>query len=134
MLVEVEISNWLYLTVMSMAFYLALGKRRNELIKTTETRDVLKLYTKDFLDKNMYVCLGLTIAFYALWATDITTINNVGSNLLAFTVPLVIIICMKYSLNLEQGKSGDPVEVLVKDKLLMILVAIYMSIILYAYL
>lgn len=133
-LANIEISNWLYLTVLSMAFYLALGKRRNEIIKSTETRNVLSLYTKDFLDKNMYVCLALTIAFYALWATDITTITNLGNNLLVWTVPLVIIICMKYSLNIEQGKSGDPVEVLLKDKLLMCLVFIYMIFILCLYL
>ena len=30
--VNVEISNWLYLTVISMAFYLVIGKRRNEVI------------------------------------------------------------------------------------------------------
>lgn len=133
-LADIEISNWLYLTVLSMAFYLALGKRRNEIIKSTETRNVLTLYTKDFLDKNMYVCLALTIAFYALWATDITTIANIGNNLLIWTVPLVIIICMKYSLDIEQGKSGDPVEVLLKDKLLMFLVFIYMIFILCLYL
>ena len=133
-LANIEISNWLYLTVLSMAFYLALGKRRNEMIKSTETRDVLNLYTKEFLDKNMYVCLGLTIAFYALWATDITTITNIGTNLLVWTVPLVIIICMKYSLNIEQGKSGDPVEVLLKDKLLMFLVFIYIIFISFIYL
>lgn len=133
-LANVEISNWLYLTVLSMAFYLALGKRKNEFIKSTETRDVLTLYTKEFLDKNMYVCLGLTIAFYALWATDITTITNMGNNLLIWTVPLVIIICMKYSLNIEQGKSGDPVEVLVNDKFLIFLVLIYMIFIFCLYL
>jgi len=133
-LADVEISNWLYLTVLSMSYYLALGKRRNEMIKSTETRDVLSLYTKEFLDKNMYVFLGLTITFYALWATDTTTITNLGNNLLAFSVPLVIVICMKYSLSIEKEKSGDPVEVLLKDKFLMILVIIYILFILYIYL
>lgn len=133
-LANIQISNWLYLTVLSAAFYLALGKRRNEIIKSTETREVLNFYTKDFLDKNMYVCLGLTIAFYALWATDITTINNMGNNLLIWTVPLVIIICMKYSLNIEKGMSGDPTEVLLKDKILLFLVFIYIIFILYLYL
>lgn len=133
-LANIQISNWLYLTVLSAAFYLALGKRRNEIIKSTDTREVLNFYTKDFCDKNMYVCLGLTIAFYALWATDIATINNIGNNLLIWTVPLVIIICMKYSLNIEKGTSGDPTEVLLKDKILLFLVFIYIIFILYLYL
>lgn len=134
-LANVDISNWLYLTVLSMAFYLALGKRKSELVNSSnKTREVLKLYTKEFCDKNMNIFLGLTITFYALWATDIVTIAAIGNNLLAFTVPLVIIICMKYSLNLEYGKTGDPIEVLFKDKVLMSLVMFYMFIILYIYL
>lgn len=33
---DIVVSNWLYLTVISLAFYLALGKRRNELKKLLE--------------------------------------------------------------------------------------------------
>ena len=56
-----EVSEWLYLTVLSGAFYFSLGKRRNELQKKKDgdTRKVLKYYTRDFLDKNMYMCLAL---------------------------------------------------------------------------
>ena len=135
-LANVVISNWLYLTVLSMSFYLGLGKRRNELIRYNndgKTRNVLSLYNKDFLDKNMYVCLTLTITFYALWATDLNTLATIGSNILIYTVPLIIVICMKYSSDIEQGDSGDPVEVLLKDKILMLLVLLYGLIILGIY-
>lgn len=122
----IEISNWLYLTVISMSFYLSLGKRRNELIRQQSgTRDVLKYYTKDFLDKNMYVSLGLTIAFYALWTVDPITLERFSGNALIWTVPLVIVTCMKYSLNVEGDSEGDPVEVLFGDKLLVGLVGFY---------
>ena len=32
-ILNIEISSWLYLTVIAASFYLALGKRRNELLK-----------------------------------------------------------------------------------------------------
>ena len=49
---------------MTGAFYLGFGKRRNEIMKNSDkSRSVLKYYNKDFLDKNMYVCLALTIVF-----------------------------------------------------------------------
>ena len=130
-LMGIQVSNWLYLTVMAMAFYLSLGKRRNEVMaygENTGTRKVLQYYNKQFLDKNMYVSLGLTIIFYALWTVDATTIDSIGSNFLIWTVPLVILICMKYSLNVESVSSGDPVEVLLRDKILIILVLIYILI------
>lgn len=63
-IILVSVSNWLYLTILSFSFYLGLGKRRNELTKSTNiTRKVLKKYNKNFLDKNMYLFLTLTIAF-----------------------------------------------------------------------
>lgn len=128
-LINVTVSNWLYLTIISFSFYLSLGKRRNELKKSkisgTNVREVLKFYNKDFLDKNMYLCLTLTIAFYSLWCVDPVNIEKFGTNWLVFTVPLVMIICMKYSLNIEGDSYGDPVEVLLSDKTLIILVLIY---------
>ena len=56
LLTNIPISNWLYLMIIFCAFYLGFGKRRNEYIKHKgeETREVLKSYNKEFLDKNMY--------------------------------------------------------------------------------
>ena len=116
----IEVSNWLYLTVISMSFYLGLGKRRNELdAQGSKSRKVLKFYNHDFLDKNMYMCLGLTIVFYSLWCVDSTTIERYSNSNIVWTVPLVMLICMKYSLNVEGNSDGDPVSVLLKDKILM---------------
>lgn len=120
--IDVEISNWLYLTVISMAFYLVIGKRRNEITNSgKETRKVLKYYTKEFLDKNMYMCLSLAIIFYSLWTMD----YNSGNSLLTWTVPIVILICMKYSMTIEIGGDGDPTEVVYSDKMLLFLIALY---------
>ena len=67
-IVSSEVSSWAYLTVITLSFYLGLGKRRNELKKVSkgQTRKVLSFYTYEFLDKFMYLCLSLSIAFYAL--------------------------------------------------------------------
>ena len=123
----IEISNWLYLTVISMSFYLGLGKRRNELVKSTEgtTRKVLQFYNHSFLDKNMYMCLALTITFYSLWSVDPLTISRIGNSNLFWTVPLVILICMKYSLTIEGNSDGDPVEVVFRDKTLLALILFF---------
>lgn len=126
-IVQVEVSSWLYLTIISISFYLALGKRRNEFIKHDgkDTREVLKYYTKEFLDKNMYVSMALAICFYALWAM------NYGNNLMICTVPIVMLLAMKYSLDIEEIESeGDPVEVIIKDKFIICLGIIYVCFIL----
>lgn len=125
-LVDAEVSNWLYLTVMSGAFYMGFGKRRNEFIRNKEkTRKVLKYYNKDFLDKSMYVCLTLTIVFYSMWTVDPVVVGKLGNQLLIWTVPLLMIILFQYSLSVEKDSDGDPVEVLVNSKSLMTTVLIY---------
>lgn len=118
-----EISNWLYLSVMAFSLYLGLGKRRNEIqIHGTATRKVNRFYNKEFLDKNMYVCLTLGMVYYSLW-----TISPAQDHKnLFWTVPLVILIAMTYNLNVENETSdGDPVEVVTNHKYLIVLVVAY---------
>lgn len=127
-IIKVNISNWLFLTIFAISFYLGLGKRRNEYIKhqDKETRNVLKFYNSEFLNKNMNICLSLAICFYALWAKDYE------NPFVLWSVPLIMIMCMKYSLNIEQeGSEGDPTDILIKDKYLMVLVAIYIILMLF---
>ncbi len=127
LITSITISNWLYLTVIAISFFFALGKRRNELLKisTFQTRNVLKSYPKEFLDKSMYMCLGLANVFYALWSMDRTTITPYSSSYLILTVPIILLITLKYSMNIEGVSDGDPVEVLVHDKILILLCFIY---------
>ena len=128
----IEVSKWLYLTVISMSFYLGLGKRRNELkTEGSKTRKVLKYYNHGFLDKNMYMCLGLTIVFYSLWCVDSVTIERYSNSNIVWTVPLVRLICMKYSLNIEGDSDGDPVSVLLTDRILIGMVLLYAIILLF---
>lgn len=123
------ISNWLYLTVISLAFYFALGKRRNELKQNEggDTRKVLKSYSTSFLDKNMYMCLSIALVFYALWCMDDDTVSRYGGINLIFTVPVVLLITMRYSMDVEGEPDGDPVEVLLHDRMLLILCLIYFA-------
>lgn len=114
-IIEVKVSVWLYLTVLTGSFYLGLGKRRNEItrLKSGSTRAVLKCYTYDFLDKCMYLCIALAVNFYALWSIQT---DHKG---MIWTVPLVIIMIMKYSLQIEKKESeGNPVDVMIHDKVM----------------
>ena len=121
---SIEISKWLYLTVMPGSFFMGFGKRRNEIIKQgNDSRAVLKYYTKDYLDKFMYACLVLTLMFYSLWSVDTSTTAKFGENMI-YTIPLVMIIFMKYCLDIEGNSYGDPVDVITSDKILMCMVGI----------
>ena len=126
LIIDVVVSKYLYLMIIFGAFYLGFGKRRNEIIKNgNKSRKVLQLYNKDFLDKNMYVAFALAIVSYTLWSVDKTTIAHVGNDYLFWTIPLVMVILQLYSLDIEGNSHGDPIEVILGDKVLLLTGILY---------
>lgn len=121
----IEVSSWLFLTVLCLAFFFSLGKRRNE-IRTVGTSARGSLgeggYTVPFLDKCMYVFLACGLVFYALWAT-----GGIGEGLsaaktwfLLASVFVAMVTCMRYSMDIEASESsGDPVTTVISDKVLL---------------
>ncbi len=118
-LFDIEVSSWLFLTILNASLFLGLGKRRKELMNTKESRIVLKDYNESFLEKFQYLTLTLTIVFYSLWTIE----QNI--KYLYFTIPLLMIIFMKYCLFIEKNDEGDPITVLFEDKILILLCMIY---------
>ena len=112
-LLNIVVSSWLFLTVMSGALFLGLGKRKKELINNKKVRISLKSYSENFLDKFQYTCLSLTLVFYSLWAME----QNI--KYLLYTIPIVVTIFMRYCLVVENNTEGDPATVLYSDKSLM---------------
>ena len=123
LVVNVLISSWLYLTIVSFSYYLALSKRRNEMLKVgKDTRNVLIAYNKNFLDKMMYVFLTSTIVFYSLWCANI---SSVLINLYLISIPILLLIIMQYSLIIENNSYGNPVDVIFENKLLLLTIILY---------
>lgn len=131
-IIGAPISDWLYLTILSFSLYLVIGKRRGELIKQKSgKREVLKYYTKDFLDKAMYTFQTLTLVFYSLWCSIGYKNQN---SMLIYSVLIIIFITLRYSLIVERDSFADPVDIVLEDKILQVSIlvyAIYMGVILY---
>jgi 4-hydroxybenzoate polyprenyltransferase len=124
------ISVWLYLTITVGSCYLGFGKRRNEINgagNSGETRPVIKLYSHNFLDKNMYMCQALCVVFYALWSIDGATVQRLHTSAFVYTIPLVLIILFKYSLDIETDSDGDPTSIILNDRALLFLCALYIA-------
>ena len=115
----IEISDWLFLVITAGALYMGFGKRRGELLRGYDTRDVLKSYTMGFLNASVTLMMGLTIVFYALWAKDLSDKHMI------FSVPLFIIIMLRYGMVSDKKADGDPVEVILGDLPLIGLLVVY---------
>ena len=113
LVINVEVSKYLYLMIIFGSFYLAFGKRRNEIMKNGDkSRTSLSLYNKEFLDKNMYVAFSLAIVSYILWCIDPTTIEHIGNSYIFWTIPLLMVILQLYSLNIEGNSSIDNIRII----------------------
>lgn len=125
-IINTSVSKFLYLMIIFGSFYLGFGKRRNEIVKNGEkSRRVLALYNREFLDKNMYLSLALTIVCYTLWCVDASTVLRVGHDYLFWTIPIIMVIFQLYSLDIEGDSHGDPVEVIFGNKVLLLVLALY---------
>ncbi len=111
-LVSVPPSNWLLLCSSALALFLALAKRRADIVGglTTRHRPSLIGYSRIFLDQALSVSAGMTIIAYALYCMD-------GQVLLPgrefWSVPFVVFGVMEYLRLVYKSDSGEsPVDVL----------------------
>lgn len=135
---NITISSWLCMSVLALAFFFSLGKRRGEMQNHgTATRKSLKSYSVEFCDKCMYVFMALGLIFYSMWLFD--RVSSMDELLLpvilAACVVIAIFACLRYCLIIESKEcDGDPIEVLLSDKTLLIsaiIWVIFMFVLLY---
>ena len=87
-----------------------------------DTRKVLEKYDLNYLIGMVFVCAGLSVVFYSLWA-----INHTNNNMV-YTVPFIIFIVLKYLLIIhgEDSKSqGDPTSVIFNSRTFMLSCGLY---------
>ena len=121
--VHVAISPWLLLCTGLLALFLALGKRRGELLlveqRGTPGRRVLEGYSLAAVDQLITLVAASTIVAYALY-----TFSARESNTLMITIPFVVFGVMRYILLLQQQRAGEePDRVLLADTPILVAVA-----------
>jgi 4-hydroxybenzoate polyprenyltransferase len=123
--VDVRISPWLLLCTWLLSLFLALGKRRGELVlvasRKTPGRPVLDGYSLAVLDQLLGIVASGTIVSYALY-----TFTARDSHALMVTVPFVVFGVFRYVLLLHTGGAGEePENVLVRDVPILVTVALW---------
>lgn len=127
--VDIALSKYLYLMIIFGSYYLSFGKRRSEIKKNeTKSRNVLAKYNESFLEKNMYVAYALSVVAYTLWCVDPVVTSNLGHDYMFLTIPILMTILQLYSLNIEKDSYGDPVDIILSDKVLLIIGLLYIII------
>ena len=118
-LLDIDVSNWLFLTILSASLFFGFSKRCKEYQNSKDSRAVLKKYTENYLIRFQYIFIGLTIVFYSLWAIEQV------SKFVLFSIPFLVIIIMRYMLVVETSDDGDPTTILYSNIDLLILAVLY---------
>ena len=138
--IDVAVSPWLYILTILLALFLALSKRRHELVlladQATEHRPILEEYSPYLLDQMISVVTASTLVAYAIYTVHPETIEKFGTNRLGLTLPFPLygIFRYLYLVHLREG-GGSPSEMLLNDRPLLACVALWavaVTIVIYA--
>jgi 4-hydroxybenzoate polyprenyltransferase len=118
--IEAEISPWLLVCSFLLALFLALGKRRAELVllgqNATDHRVALGSYSLPLVDSWLTALAGASIVSYALYTQSPRTVEHFGTTNLLYTVPFVIYALFRYQHHVvRQDAGGDPGSLLLQD-------------------
>jgi 4-hydroxybenzoate polyprenyltransferase len=130
LVIHVPISPWLLVCTILLALFLALSKRRHELVLladgATGHRRILQEYSPYLLDQMIGVVTASTLMAYILYATSTETAERFGTSLLGLTIPFPLygIFRYLYLVHLKEG-GGSPSELLLTDRPLLLCVALW---------
>ena len=119
--IDAGISPWLLVCSFLLALFLALGKRRAELVLlgdgAANHRSALGHYSLPLVDSWLTALAGAAIVSYALYTQSPRTVEHFGSANLLYTIPFVIYALFRYQhhvVRLDAG--GDPGSLLLQDR------------------
>ena len=128
LVIEVPISPWLYVVTALGALFLAINKRRAELLLLEELanqhRATLGEYTPDLLNQLAATVTASTLIAYGLYT--FTADNLPDNHSMMLTIPFVLYGVFRYLYLIHlKGQGGSPEEVLLRDKPIMLDIALW---------
>ena len=128
--IDVPFSTWLLFCTMLLSLFLALSKRRHELLLLEDDavhhRKILFEYSPYLLDQMISVVTASTVITYTLYTVSEDTVSKFGTDRLKFTIPFVLYGIFRYLYLIHQkNEGGSPERVLLNDLPLIICVLLY---------
>jgi 4-hydroxybenzoate polyprenyltransferase len=127
--IEVRFSDWLLVCTILLALFLALAKRRHELVSLEDAaghRRILREYSPYLLDQMIAVVTASCLTAYAFYTLAPDTVERYRTDRLAWTIPFVIYGIFRYLyLVHRKDQGGSPSDVLLTDRPLLLAVALW---------
>lgn len=128
----VDVSPWLTLMVLLLSLFMAIGKRRDDILLKLETgsdmRKSMKGYNLEFLNTMLGLFSAIIIVTYIMYTLSPKTYERLQNYHLYYTAIFVIAGMMRYlQIILVQNKAGSPTDVLYKDRFIQITILLWVA-------
>jgi len=117
----IALSMWIVIMTFLLALFLALAKRRDDVLIYLETgkkmRKVIDGYNLPFLDGAMMIMASVVIVSYTLYTTSTEVVTRMDSQYLYLTALFVILGIMRYlQIAFVLKDSGSPTKIVLRDR------------------
>jgi len=128
--ISVRISDWLLVCTFLLALFLALSKRRHELVSlsggASDHRAILAEYSPYLLDQMVAVVTASCLMGYCFYTLAPETVEKYRTDRLSWTIPFVLYGIFRYLyLVHRKEQGGSPTDVLLTDWPLLLDVALW---------
>lgn len=126
--IPVQLSPWLLVCTVLASLFLALAKRRHELVLleggAASHRRILDEYSKIFLDQMIAIVTSATVIAYSIYTFSADNLPKDRSMML--TIPFVLYGLFRYLyLIYQRNEGGSPETLLLKDRPLLLTVVLW---------
>ena len=130
--IDVEVSQWLVLITFLLALFLALGRRRQELMTLGDAagdhRRTLADYSPELLDQMIAPTTAATLVAYMIYSVSPDVTARLGTRWVHLTVPFVVFGLFRYLYLVHRRHEGeDPARLLLRDRPLLVSVLLWIG-------
>ncbi len=124
---QVQLSQWFLIAAGFGSLFMAAGKRYAEIRLSRDTgvaiRPVLERYTPSYLRFVWTMSAGVMVTTYALWAFTMraAAANDASNELSVISIVPFVVALLRYSVDVDNGSAGEPEEIVLHDRMLMVL-------------
>ena len=122
-------SEWIIICTLMLSLFLGFSKRYAELtVSSPDGRDVLKDYSRAFLELLLGITASCTIMAYGLYTISERTVSSHGTDKLIYSLPVVIYGLFRYLYLVVYRKAGgDPSREILADGWIRGTIVVYIS-------
>lgn len=128
----VPLSEWIVIMVFLLAIFMAIGKRRDDVLlklsSGTDMRKSIKGYNLEFLNVMLALVCAVIIVAYFMYTMAPETIQHTRTNRLYYTCVFVMAGLMRYlQIIYVSTDSGSPTKILYKDRFIQVTLLLWVA-------